>query len=265
MYVGTRVLRQPTLRARAISAAASEHDRRTRRKGTTVALGPRIGGGSASTRRIDASARGIHGPAASACDYVAHDLGGKFVVELLVVPVVVLAAGFWLSLHLHPYTQCEACRGQGKHRGGYSATRTGHATSARAPGASSGRAPRGWVWANLAKAQPVVLTFRANKRRPRAVGPTSSGQTTRSVVNAQSLPCSSDELVVCFRPKEPHTRLDSGVEFSSPTPSRPRHVSPTYHRPTTRRPDQSICPSGVGMTRWNGSATCVATTAPCRT
>ena len=80
-------------------------------------------------------------------------------MELLVVPVVVLAAGFWLSFHLHPYTRCGACRGQDKHRGGVSATRTGHATSARAPGASIGRAPRGWVWANHAKAQPVALTL----------------------------------------------------------------------------------------------------------
>jgi hypothetical protein len=39
-------------------------------------------------------------------------------VELLVVAVLVLAAGFWLSLHLHPYTQCEACICTGKHRGG---------------------------------------------------------------------------------------------------------------------------------------------------
>jgi hypothetical protein len=95
MYVGTRVLRQPTLPARAISAAAPERDRRIRRKGTTVALGPRIGGGSASTRRIDASARGIHGPAASACD---HGV-------LAVAPPT-------------PVHAMRACRDQGKHRGG---------------------------------------------------------------------------------------------------------------------------------------------------
>jgi hypothetical protein len=34
-------------------------------------------------------------------------------MELLVVAMLVLAAGFWLSLHLHPYTQCEACIGPG--------------------------------------------------------------------------------------------------------------------------------------------------------
>lgn len=38
---------------------------------------------------------------------------------LLVVVLLVLAGlGYWLSLHLHPYTRCEACNGTGKHRGG---------------------------------------------------------------------------------------------------------------------------------------------------
>lgn len=26
--------------------------------------------------------------------------------------------GYWASTHLHPYTQCGACKGTGKHRGG---------------------------------------------------------------------------------------------------------------------------------------------------
>jgi DnaJ-class molecular chaperone len=39
-------------------------------------------------------------------------------VELLIIVLVVLVVGgYWLSLHLHPYAQCEACKGTGKHRG----------------------------------------------------------------------------------------------------------------------------------------------------
>jgi DnaJ-class molecular chaperone len=38
-------------------------------------------------------------------------------VTLLLVAGVVVVVGYWLSLHLHPYTRCEACNGTGAHRG----------------------------------------------------------------------------------------------------------------------------------------------------
>jgi DnaJ-class molecular chaperone len=38
-------------------------------------------------------------------------------VTLLLVVGVVVVVGYWLSLHLHPYTRCEACNGTGAHRG----------------------------------------------------------------------------------------------------------------------------------------------------
>jgi hypothetical protein len=31
--------------------------------------------------------------------------------------VLIGGAGFFASLHLHPYTRCEACKGTGAHRG----------------------------------------------------------------------------------------------------------------------------------------------------
>ena len=31
--------------------------------------------------------------------------------------VLLLVGGFLASLHLHPYTRCEACNGTGRHRG----------------------------------------------------------------------------------------------------------------------------------------------------
>lgn len=39
-------------------------------------------------------------------------------MELLVFALVLLAiGGYWVSIRYHPYTQCEACKGTGKHKG----------------------------------------------------------------------------------------------------------------------------------------------------
>jgi hypothetical protein len=50
-----------------------------------------------------------------------------FAIALFVVAVAapggpllalgLLGGGYFLSIHLHPYTQCDACKGTGRHRG----------------------------------------------------------------------------------------------------------------------------------------------------
>ena len=38
---------------------------------------------------------------------------------LLIVLLVLLGAGYLISLRLHPFRRCPACRGTGRHRGGF--------------------------------------------------------------------------------------------------------------------------------------------------
>lgn len=38
-------------------------------------------------------------------------------MQLLVIVLLLLAVGYAASIYLHPYVQCEACKGSGRHRG----------------------------------------------------------------------------------------------------------------------------------------------------